>query len=195
MNLSLILRALERPGKSKSGFAKALSIPNSAVTELVGGRRSIKADEIPKIVQYLELDRVPLMGYVGAGGTVDPEYEQVPPEGLGTIQLPFAIPDEMLAFEVRGDSMLPRYDDGDAIVVWKDQRRALESFFGEEAAVRTKDGHRYLKTIVQAGRGKVVTLHSFNAKPIENVRLEWIGEIYVTVRAGQLRRLERKIGR
>ncbi len=55
--------------------------------------------------------------------------------------------------------------------------------------MRTKDGRRYLKTI---GRGKTrgtVTLLSFNARPIENVRLDWIGEIYVAVRAGQVRRM------
>jgi hypothetical protein len=27
------------------------------------------------------------------------------------------------------------------------------------------------------------------ARPIENVKLDWIGEIYVAVRAGQVRRL------
>jgi repressor LexA len=96
----------------------------------------------------------------------------------------------MLAFEVAGDSMLPRYDDGDAIIVWKEQRRALETFYGEEAAVRTRDGARYLKIIRQGKSRSVVTLESFNAKPIENVRLEWLGEIYMTMRAGQLRRIE-----
>ena len=35
-----------------------------------------------------------------------------------------------------------------------------------------------------------MTLLSFNARPIENVRLDWIGEIYLAVRAGQVRRLQ-----
>lgn len=190
VNVKMIEIGLKKPGKLKSGLAEALGIPNSAVTELLAGRRLIKADEIPKIVQYLELDQVPIMGRVGAGATIEPDYEQVPHDGLGMVQLPFGLPDEMIAFEVKGDSMLPRYDDGDIIVVWRYQRRALASFYGEEAVVRTAEGHRYLKRIEPRRGGKTVTLTSFNAKPIEGARLEWIGEIFLTFRAGQLRRLE-----
>lgn len=189
MDIALIERALKKPGKSKKGLAAALGRAPQAVTALLGGGRLLKANEVQIVAEYLELYTVSIMGRVGAGGSVDPEFEQVPPEGLSTISLPFPVPDDMIGFEVKGESMLPRYDDGDVIVVWKDQRRPIETFFGEEAAVRTRDGHRYLKTIVQGKSRSVVTLNSWNAKPIENVRLEWVGEIYITVRAGQLKRL------
>jgi repressor LexA len=195
MDIEDIRRGLEKPGKSKSGLARALGRQPSAVTALLKGERELKAREIAIVAEYLELD-VPqpgearIMGYVGAGAVINPDFEQVPPDGLATVTLPFPLPDDMVALEVRGDSMLPRYDDGDVIVVYREQRRGLDTFFGEEAAVRTKDGRRYLKTI---GRGKTrgtVTLLSFNARPIENVRLDWIGEIYLAVRAGQVRRLQ-----
>lgn len=83
--------------------------------------------------------------------------------------------------------MLPRYDEGDLVIVWREQRRSTSSFLGEEVAVRTKTGHRYLKTLQRGARG--FNLQSWNAKLIENVDLEWIGEIYVTIRAAQLRRI------
>ena len=51
--------------------------------------------------------------------------------------------------------MLPKYENGDVIVVYRDQRHPVSSFYGEEAAVRLKTGERYLKTIE---RGKSPTL-------------------------------------
>lgn len=197
MDIDDIRRGLEKPGKSKQGLAAALGRQPSAVTALLKGERELKAREIPIVAEYLELDvpqpgEVRIMGYVGAGAAIDPDFEQTPADGLATVSLPFALPDEMIGLEVRGDSMLPRYDDGDVIVVYREQRRPLESFFGEEAAVRTKDGRRYLKTIARGkGRG-TVTLMSFNARPIEDAKLDWIGEIYVAVRAGQVRRLRQR---
>ena len=151
---------------------------------------------MPLIVEYLELDRVPIMGRVGAGGDIEPDYEQVVADELGTVRVPIAMPGELVAFEVTGESMRPRYDSGDIIVVWADQKRATETFYGEEAAVRTKNGRRYLKTITQGKTRAYATLTSWNAKPIENVKLEWIGEIYLVIRAGQIKRLAtRKAGR
>ena len=85
--------------------------------------------------------------------------------------------------------MLPKYENGDIIVVYRDQRYPLSSFFGEEAAVRLKSGERYLKTIERGNAANVVNLTSFNAKPITGVRLEWIGEICVTLPRGQIERL------
>ena len=189
LSIKLIKAALAKPGKTKGGLAAAMKVRNGAVSELLAGTRLIKADEVPLIVDYLELNAVPLMGRIGAGAVIEPEYEQVPPEGLASIDLPFQIPDEMVAFEVSGESMLPKYEDGDVIVTWKEQRHPISAFYGEEAAVMTKDGRRYLKTIERGKSQSVVDLVSFNAKRIESVKLTWVGEVYITLRRGQLRRM------
>jgi repressor LexA len=85
--------------------------------------------------------------------------------------------------------MLPKYENGDIIVVYRDQRHPLSSFYGEEAAVRLKTGERYLKTIERGKATSQVNLTSFNAKTILGVKLEWIGEICVTLPRGQIDRL------
>ncbi len=151
LDIKLIERALKKPGKTKGGLAAAMGVRAGAVSELFSGIRLIKASEIAPITEYLGLNSVPIMGRIGAGASIEPEHEQVPPEGLGEVEL-----------------------------------------YGEEAAVRLKTGERYLKTI---GRGKSstqVNLTSFNAKPINGVKLEWIGEICVTLPRGQIERLRSK---
>ncbi len=192
LDIAMIERGLEKPGKTKGGLARAIGVRPGAVSEILSGLRLIKASEIAPIMEYLELNSVPIMGRVGAGAVIEPESEQIPPEGLGEVELPFPISEETIAFEVAGDSMLPKYENGDIIVVYRDQRHPLVSFYGEEAAVRLKSGERYLKTIERGKSASLVNLTSFNAKPINGVKLEWIGEICVTLPRAQIERLRGK---
>jgi repressor LexA len=192
LDAKMIIRALERTGKSKGGLAKVMGARPGAVSEILSGIRLIKASEIAPMMEYLGLNAVPLMGRVGAGAVIEPDHEQVPPEGLGEIELPFPIEEELVAFEVSGDSMVPKYESGDVIVCYREQRHPLSSYYGEEAAVRLKTGERYLKTIERGKGPNLVNLSSFNAKPINGVKLDWIGEICVTLPRGQIARLRSK---
>ncbi len=89
--------------------------------------------------------------------------------------------------------MLPVFKDGHVIVVYREQKKPIEAFYGEEAAVRTSDGRRFIKTIMR-GQGNTVNLFSWNAQPIENVKLEWVGEIFGTFPQSSLRRVTRQGG-
>src|SRR3569623_97015 len=144
-------------GKSKGGLAAAMGVRPGAVSEILGGERLVKASEIIPILEYLELNLAPIMGRVGAGAVIAPDYAQVPPAGLGDIALPFPIMEVTVAFEVTGDAMLPKYESGYVIGVFKEQRYPLSSFYGEEAVVRLKTGERYLKPIERDKTPSVVT--------------------------------------
>jgi repressor LexA len=192
LDAKMIIRALERTGKSKGGLARVMGARPGAVSEILSGIRLIKASEMGPMMEYLGLNAVPIMGRVGAGAVIEPDNEQVPPEGLGEIELPFPIEDELVAFEVSGDSMVPKYENGDVIVCYREQRHPLSSFYGEEAAVKLKSGERYLKTIERGKGTGLVNLSSFNAKPINGVKPDWIGEICVTLPRGQIARMRSK---
>src|SRR3984957_18956866 len=113
VDIRMIERGLKKPGKTKGGLAAAMGVRPGAVSEILADIRLIKASEIQHIIDYLELIAGRTRGRVGAAATIEPEHEQVPPEGLGEIELPFPIAEETIAFEVSGDSMLPKYENGD----------------------------------------------------------------------------------
>src|ERR1700759_283623 len=177
LDAKMIIRALERTGKSKGGLAKVMGARPGAVSEILSGIRLIKASEIGPMMEYLGLNAVPIMGRVGAGAVIEPDTEQVPPEGLGDVELPFPIEDELVAFEVWGGSMLPKAENGCVIVVYREQRHPLASFYGEEAVVRLKTGERYLKTIERGKSTRLVNLSSFNAQAMNGFKPDCIGAI------------------
>jgi hypothetical protein len=93
------------------------------------------------------------MGRIGAGAVIEPEYEQVPPEGWAPSNCPSpSRRDDRVRGGRRFD--VAAYESGDVIVVYREQRHPLSSFYGEEAAVRLKTGERYLKTI-ERGKSSV----------------------------------------
>jgi len=130
---------------------------------------------------------VQVVGRIGAGAEILPEFEQIPPEGLYEIEVPFPISNDAIAFQVEGGSMWPRYDPGDVIICWR-QGTNVDEVVGWEAAVRTTDGKRYLKRIQRGGSTGTFDLESHNAAPIRGVRIEWAAEIKGVVRTGQWRR-------
>lgn len=138
---------------------------------------------------------VPIMGYLGAGAEVEPEFEQIPPDGLEEVAVPFPLPADMVAFKVRGTSMMPAYRPDWVIIVYREQTQPIESFYGTDAAVRTVDGRRFVKTVSRGTNGIGVNLTSFNAvAPMESMDLAWIGKIFAVLPPSSFRTIERRGG-
>ena len=75
LDVKMIERGLSKPGKTKGGLADAMGVRPGAVSEILAEARLIKASELQPIIDYLELNAVPIMGRVGAGASITPEFE------------------------------------------------------------------------------------------------------------------------
>ncbi len=189
-------------GIQQNELAEQLGMHVTSLNRIENNRSAPSLKRITQLAEALGVDvsdlmqddittqEVPIVGFVGAGAEITPDLEQVPPGGLNSVSLPFGMDDDMIAFEVKGDGMLPRYDDGDVIVAYRNQRRPTDTFYGSEAVVKTMNGKRYIKQVLKGAKG--INLMSWNAKPIENVSIDWVGEIYVTIRADQIPRALKK---
>lgn len=136
-------------------------------------------------------NRVEIVGKIGAGGAIDTSSEQIGPDGLYDIEVPFALPDGVVAYEIDGDSMWPRYDSGDVIICYKYSQNPDE-LLGFEAAVTTADGSRLLKRILRHPGKKTFDLESHNAPPMRDVKVTSVSSIHSVVRAGTWRKLDIK---
>ncbi len=205
MDVSAILDAvMKAKGWSQEELAHQLDVGQSAVSHWLRGTRMPGGVNLERIRQLgIGIHVIPregepttmvapVMGRVGAGAVIDVEFEQPPPEGHYTIELPFTFSDPVVAFEIEGDSMIPAYEAGEVIVCLRDQVRSIDHYLGERVVVRLSTGQRYLKRLARGRKKGVYNLESWNSRTIEDVRIEWVGEIVATVNPAMVRRVERR---
>ncbi len=125
-----------------------------------------------------------IVGRIGAGAEILPEFEQAPADGFDEIEVPLSMPPGSIAFRVEGDSMWPRYNAGD-VVICADGEHDASAVVGMEAAVRTGDGRRYLKTVRRGAAHGTFDLESHNAPPIRRVTIEWTAPIVLILPGGR----------
>ena len=72
-----LARRLKELGKTGQGMANALGINKSRISEIIGGRRGVKADEIITISNYLEMSEREVIALLsGASSTAQPGFAE-----------------------------------------------------------------------------------------------------------------------
>lgn len=170
-------RVMKRKGSKPTTLSLQIGSNRTLVKDLLEKTKDINISTISKLAgaldvsvsELLQSPRVPIVGYIGAGGEVifeqfdDDEAVLRPPGIGGTLE----------ALMVRGSSMLPKYRDGDVIYIQRGHDGILPDYIGEDCAVRLATGETYIKQIVRGNEPGRFTLLSLNADPIENVVIEW----------------------
>ena len=120
---------------------------------------------------------VNIVGYVGPGAEInamdrhgwsgDTEVVEAPPgETLSSV-----------AVVVRGDSMYPVYQDGDVIFYARDGLEDEASYLGRECVVKLANGPMLLKRVMRGSERDSYLLLSYNASPMDNIRLDWASPV------------------
>lgn len=123
-----------------------------------------------------ERSGVPVVGYIGAGAEIYPIDQG---GSLDEVEAPPGVGPEAVAVIVRGDSMWPRYTDGDTIIY--DQHLPAEKADRRECVIALPDGRKYVKMVRRQPDG-LWTLESHNAPPIHDAELLWAAPIRWIIR-------------
>jgi SOS-response transcriptional repressor LexA len=172
-------RQMELKKIKRKPLAKAAGLGETAIRDIFDDRRTdVRASTLVKLADFFAIpvdelagrEAVPLVGRIGAGGSViyeetnDPQIVPRPPLGTGP----------MVALEVQGDSMLPKYESGDIIYIQRDPLiGVMPDYIGKYCAVRLTDGSTFLKILSLGSEAERYTLRSLNAADMENVEVEW----------------------
>lgn len=185
-----IERAMIEKGFSRRSLSKAAELSESAVRDLMTRTDNPGIGTLRKIAEALEMPvdqltgaalMVPILGKIGAGGEVifmaEPDLEVAYPDDFPHVPRPPLITGRLMALEVSGASMLPKYEDGDIIYVRRDHEGILPQYLGRYCAVRTNDGGTWLKILSPGTEANRYTLRSLNAPDMENVEVEWAAPV------------------
>lgn len=170
-------RQMELKNIKRKPLAKAAGLGETAIRDIFEKGNDVRASTLVKLADYFAIpvdelagrEPVALVGQIGAGGCVifeetnDPETVPRPPIGTGP----------MIALEVRGDSMLPKWESGDIIYIRRTHEGVLPEYVGDYCAVRLADGATYLKKLMPGSQPGRFTLVSLNAADMADVEVEW----------------------
>jgi phage repressor protein C with HTH and peptisase S24 domain len=176
-----INREMEAKGFSRRKLSLTAGLSVSSVRDLLERTENPGIGTLRKVAEALDLpfeaisgtERVPLMGKIGAGGAIA-FFEATQPE---FVPRPPLAPGPLMALEVAGESMLPKYDPGDIVYIRRDHDGVLPRYIGEYCAVHLADGGTYLKILAEGSQPDRYTLRSLNAADMPNVEVIWAAPV------------------
>lgn len=188
MTIREIIEELGRQGLNQSAIAKRLKVTQPTVSRWLKGAEP-KTRHRDKLLQlarekhvlpegeYIARGGVPIVGYVGAGGTIDFSEGQgpfgeanLPPRGAGR---------RTVAVRVRGNSMAPMLEDGWTVYYNDRKEQPTEDMFGKTCIVGLTDGRVLVKKLHRGNGGGRYVLLSLQASeaPITDAEVAWTARL------------------
>ena len=182
---------LDKSDLSMSRLAAEAHLSESSIRHFLAGRAHALADDTwcaladaasdllrraitPGQLRGEDPPPLPIWGYAGAGAEVHPFEDQ---GAFEYISAPPGLSDGACVI-VRGDSMLPRYQDGDRLF-YRQRELQAEQAAGEECIVQVRDGPIYVKRLERGSRRGRWDLVSINqaVRTIEDQPVAWAARI------------------
>jgi phage repressor protein C with HTH and peptisase S24 domain len=175
-----VREGLDKSGKTQIGLAKHLGIAHPQITQLLKGKRRIKADELDKIAAYLGSkpplgEAVPIVGYVRAGqeavlygeGQGPFDYAPMPPGGnVHTV-----------AVKAQGESMRGRIESGDLVYYDDRHEPPTADLLGRLCVTGLSDGRVMVKRLLAGSLPGLYHLLSTSEDPMLDVPLDWAARV------------------
>lgn len=121
---------------------------------------------------------VPIVGYVGAGEVIINVHD--PGGGLGRVAPPGGDL-KTVAVVVRGESMYPRYLDGELLFFEPNSLGVPGDCIGRDCVVQVRSGPTYIKRLMRGARDGLYRLVSYKAPDIDDVDVLWASRVRYTV--------------
>jgi len=190
--LRSLLRDQKKHGKTQKALAAFLGIQESAVSNVLTGKREIRLDEVAKIAEFFNaippaltsVFPVDIIGKIGAGGHIETRWEnsETPLFRVYTdIEFKKA---PVVGYQVSGESMSPAFEDGDVVVVKKLGDDPL-SILNKDAVVFIEDEGRFLKKVLPGSRPGLFNLYSYNAPLMLDKQIRWVSKIRHVMKSGE----------
>lgn len=180
---------MKQKGFSRRSLSSAAGLSESAVRDVLSRIDNPGISTLHKIAEALEVPfdtltgnakLVPILGNIGAGGSVMFLYDYENEDDLSHCEMvpcPPLAPERIMALRVVGNSMMPKYEDGEIIYVSRNHDGVLPAYLGKYCAVRTGDGGTFLKILAKGSEDGRFTLRSLNAPDMENVEVSWASPV------------------
>ena len=176
-------RIMDRKGVKPTTLSQRVGSSKTLVKDLLTKTGDVQFSTLRKLAGALDVEladllalpRVPIVGKIGAGGSVIfvALQDEERPDLEESVPRPPGVSGKLVALVVEGSSMLPKYQNGDIIYIQRTHDGVLESDIGDDCAVRLVTGETYVKQLVKGSQPERFTLRSLNAPDMENVEVEW----------------------
>lgn len=174
-------RICERHKISYTELARKVGVAQTTITRLMDKdniqQSVLSATTLEKINRMFSAEpflfktgKVPLVGYVGAGGNVN-LYAETQLQELVDAPLE-AVEEGAVAVKVQGNSMWPVYKDNEILYYV----RGVDydpSYIGKDCVIELNDGRTLVKILERGSANGLFNLVSYNEPPIHDVKIKW----------------------
>jgi len=120
---------------------------------------------------------IPIVGYVGAGAEVLPFDDYAKGHGMEYIERPPSVTGDVVALEIKGDSMYPTAENGWKLVYAGEQTVLEDDVLNRLCVVKLADGRMLIKRIARGSIPGRYHLISSNTPIIENAEIAWAARV------------------